>query len=148
MSTVNLVFNRWWPVDQNRLTTNLTFFFFLQFRAFQFKNEDLTNGLGDGNYPSNIRPRWVLCHICWSTCSVLYFGQKWGFDFIRVIVRELYSILFKMYKMKLFRGFASGAPNDNFRKNICSEDNLRSRIFGTFVVKFLACLPLLGFSDI
>ena len=42
----------------------------------------------------------------------------------------------------------SGAPNDNFRKNICSEDDLRSRIFETFVVKFLACLPLLGFSNI
>ena len=41
-----------------------------------------------------------------------------------------------------------GAPNDNFRKNICSEDDLRSRIFETFVVKFLACLPLLGFSNI
>ena len=27
-----------------------------------------------------------------------------------------------------------GAPNDNFRENICSEDDLRSRIFGTFVV--------------
>ena len=33
-----------------------------------------------------------------------------------------------------------------FSENICSEDDLRSRIFGTFVVKFLACLPLLGFS--
>ena len=42
----------------------------------------------------------------------------------------------------------SGAPNDNFRENICSEDDLRSRIFGTFVVKFFACLPLLGFSNI
>ena len=42
----------------------------------------------------------------------------------------------------------AGAPNDNFRKNICSEDDFRSRIFGTFVVKFLACLPLLGFSNI
>ena len=42
----------------------------------------------------------------------------------------------------------SGAPNDNFRKNICSEDHLRSRIFGTFVAKFLACMPLLGFSNI
>ena len=41
-----------------------------------------------------------------------------------------------------------GAPNDNFRTNICSEDDLRPRIFGTFVVKFLACLPLLGFSVI
>ena len=35
-----------------------------------------------------------------------------------------------------------------FSENICSEDNLRSGIFGTFVVKFLACLPLLGFSNI
>ena len=42
----------------------------------------------------------------------------------------------------------AGAPNDNFRKNICSEDDLRSRIFGTFVVNFLACLSLLGFSNI
>ena len=42
----------------------------------------------------------------------------------------------------------SGAPNGNFRENICSEDDLRSRIFGAFVVKFLACLPLLGFSNI
>ena len=35
-----------------------------------------------------------------------------------------------------------------FSENICSEDHLRSRIFGTLVVKFLACLPLLGFSNI
>ena len=46
------------------------------------------------------------------------------------------------------RKVISGAPNDNFRKNICSEDDLRFRIFGTFAVKFLACLPLLGFSNI
>ena len=38
----------------------------------------------------------------------------------------------------------SGAPNVNFNsENICSEDDLRSRILGTFVVKFLACLVLL-----
>ena len=42
----------------------------------------------------------------------------------------------------------AGAPNGNFRENICSEDDLRTRIFETFVVKFLACLPLLGFSNI
>ena len=47
-----------------------------------------------------------------------------------------------------FHSNDSGAPNDNFRKNICSEDDLRSRIFGTFVVKFFACMPLLGFSNI
>ena len=28
-----------------------------------------------------------------------------------------------------------------FLKNICSEDDLRSRIFGTLVVKFLAASP-------
>ena len=37
---------------------------------------------------------------------------------------------------------------DQFSKNICSEDDLRSRIFRTFLVKFIACLPLLGFSNI
>ena len=42
----------------------------------------------------------------------------------------------------------TGAPNGNFRENICSEDDLRSRIFGAFVVKFLACLPLIGYSKI
>ena len=33
-------------------------------------------------------------------------------------------------------------------ENICSEDDLRSGIFGTFVVKFLTCLSLLGFLNI
>ena len=36
----------------------------------------------------------------------------------------------------------------HFSENICSEDDFRSRLFGTFVVKFLSCLPLLGFSKI
>ena len=34
-----------------------------------------------------------------------------------------------------------------FLENICWEDDLRSRIFGTFIVKFLACLPVLAFSN-
>ena len=42
----------------------------------------------------------------------------------------------------------NGGTQRQFLENICSEDDLRSRIFGTFVVKFLACLPLLGFSNI
>ena len=41
-----------------------------------------------------------------------------------------------------------GHPTAIFGENICSEDDLGTRIFGTFVVKFLACLPLLGFSNI
>ena len=35
-----------------------------------------------------------------------------------------------------------------FSENIRSEDDLRPRILGTFVVKFLAFLPLLGFPNI
>ena len=35
-----------------------------------------------------------------------------------------------------FMAILSGAPNDNFRKIICSEDDLRSRIFESFSVKF------------
>ena len=61
---------------------------------------------------------------------------------------NLILILIKMGGYWPLSVFFSGAPKDNFRKNICSEDDLRSRIFGTFVVKFLACLLLLGFSNI
>ena len=42
-------------------------------------------------------------------------------------------------------GIGTGAPNGNFRENICSEDDLRSRIFGAFVVKFLACEQMKSF---
>ena len=41
---------------------------------------------------------------------------------------------------------SDGGNQRQFSENISSEDDLRSRIFGTFAVKFLACLPLLGFS--
>ena len=40
-----------------------------------------------------------------------------------------------------------GGTQRQFSENICSEDDLKSRIFGTFVVKFLACLPLLGLFE-
>ena len=42
----------------------------------------------------------------------------------------------------------SRSTQRQFSENICSEDDLRSTIFGTFAVKFLACLPLLRFSNI
>ena len=47
----------------------------------------------------------------------------------------------------LFNTFFRGTQRQ-FLESICSEDELRSRIFETFVVKFLACLSLLGFSNI
>ena len=49
----------------------------------------------------------------------------------------------KLFPALFSIGHPAGAP-----KNICSEDDLRSRIFGTFVVKFLACLPLLGHLEV
>ena len=54
----------------------------------------------------------------------------------------------KVIEFQYPAGQYTGAPNGNFRGNICSEDDLRPRIFGAFVVKFLAFLPLLGFSNI
>ena len=40
------------------------------------------------------------------------------------------------------------AQRGQFSENNCSEDDLRSRIFGTVAVTFLASLPLLGLSKI
>ena len=46
------------------------------------------------------------------------------------------------------RGKRSRGTQRQVSENICSEDDLRSRVFGTFFEKFLACLPLLGFLNI
>ena len=54
--------------------------------------------------------------------------------------------VYKTYKTVVL--FKVRGTQRQFSENICSEDDLRSRIFGTFVVRFLACLPLLGFSNI
>ena len=73
------------------------------------------------------------------------------------IFEDLMKTLSKQEKQRLLNrtlldplasSFSGRAPNGNFRGNICSEDDLRSRTFGAFVVKLLAFLPLLGFSNI
>ena len=74
-----------------------------------------------------------------------FFGLKQGQDLENRAAHPTKNS--QVYPGALFL-YTSGAPNGNFRENICSEDDLRTRIFGTFVVKFLACLPLLGFSNI
>ena len=50
---------------------------------------------------------------------------------------------FLFFQTGIFRG-----TQRQFSENICSEDDLRSRTFRTFVVKFIACRPLLGFKDL
>ena len=64
-----------------------------------------------------------------------------------------YSLLLRSLKQKYYSDLIDECGGNRgtqrqFSENICSEDDLRSRIFGKFVVKFLACLPLLGFSNI
>ena len=77
--------------------------------------------------------------------SFILRGHDAHIDFLRLLflVGMICPLMQEHFLLPL-----SGKPNDNFRKNICSEDDLSSRIFETFVVKFLACLPLLGFSNI
>ena len=65
----------------------------------------------------------------------------------------LKSIGFTLVTGSIFilKGFCHvlfGGIQPQFLENICSKDDLRFRIFGTLAVKFLACLPLLGFSNI
>ena len=86
-----------------------------------------------------------------------YFFPSFSFScpsiFIRLVlsVRDYFSLL---------RGHFTSVRTENhwgikrirgtqrqFSENICSEDDLRSRIFGTSVVKFLACLTLPGFLN-
>ena len=60
---------------------------------------------------------------------------------------DVYPLLRINEALDVLKGGNRGTQRQ-FSENICSEDDLRSRIFGTFVVTFLACLPLLGFSNI
>ena len=101
---------------------------------------------------ANYCPRAFVLFFCFAPSGLKYFSRKISTDrlfwesifMLSTVVSSVCfagSTFFRLY-------YLSGAPNDNFRKNICSEGDLTSRIFGTFVVKFLACLPLLGFSNI
>ena len=72
-------------------------------------------------------------------CIILYIARKPNLITVHYSFNVKGSLRWSMY---------SRGTQRHFSENICSEDDLRSRIFGTFVVKFLACLPLLGFLKI
>ena len=107
-----------------------------------FKLESLANG-------------YYYKHFWWMNFSTIWYQIRWIWPGTRKRV-SIHSPSdthrsVNCLKSKHFQGSSvrwTGAPNGNFRENICSEDYLRTRIFGTFVVKFFACLPLLGFSNI
>ena len=54
---------------------------------------------------------------------------RWDCKSKEMTVGIVYHVEFlKLNQEAIVWKIISGAPNDNFRKNICSEDNLRSRI--------------------
>ena len=96
-------------------------------------------------FSSSSNPLFKFCMLALSDSNLLRIS-------IQMLGRN--SFAHRSFSLTHFEYFSSsmplsmaGAPDGNFRENICSEDDLRTRIFGTFVVKFLACLPLLGFSN-
>ena len=69
--------------------------------------------------------------------------EEWKENF-RMSRDSLYNLAEELrlwHRFMRLRAFSSGAPNGNFRENICSEDDLRSRIFGTLVLLNKSCLP-------
>ena len=88
-------------------------------------------------------------------CSFSFFGRVG----VIILAFVLYVIPFHkvyvamLWRLCIFSKFCKGVywcyrgTQRKFSENICWEDDLRSRIFRTFVVKFIACLPLLRFSS-
>ena len=70
------------------------------------------------------------------------------FPYIKGKIDRSIGINYSSVNLNGLKSFFVRGTQRQFSENICSEDDLRCRIFGTFVVKFLACLPLLGFWNI
>ena len=83
----------------------------------------------------------VVVNVCFFSRFTFYFFVK-HLHFYPIFLITMVVLI------DIVEAVEAGAPNGNFRESISSEDDLRSRIFGVFVVKFLPCLPLLGFSNI
>ena len=99
-----------------------------------------------GNYMPNL---FWLCSFCGSKYQVNLLNEyKMAWLNAKSL---LYSNLGRNCKRPIgiprYRPYIRGNQRQ-FSGNICLEDDLRSRSFGTFVVKFLAWLPLLGLSNI
>ena len=102
------------------------------------------------SFCSNIAKRVALFFACFTAALRRLRGSQWTAPRLRVIPFPWRLAPCRLGTSQMLHQIS---PNNRgtqrqFLKNICSEDDLRSRIFGTFVVKFLACLPLLGFSNI
>ena len=74
-------------------------------------------------------------------------NRPWALPFSPKFRKSWFEIKWNGPSLFVPTGIFSGTQR-RFSENTCSEDDLRSGIFGTFVAKFIACLPLLGFSKI
>ena len=102
--------------------------------------------------PESVRVFWVysftaliVAFICWNF-FIVFFAQRQPKTRQTNPIFDIKTFHKKCFLLYMYPSW-QGHPTSIFGK-YCSEDVLRSTIFGTFVVKFLACLPLLGFSNI
>ena len=120
-------------------------FFFFCLRVMEISKHQtlaLFRATGTWKFPC----AFTLCYIkergSFPACTLVFYRKNMEISvfFIRCVSQV---ICFTFFSYRMVRG-----TQRHISENICSEDDLRSRILGTFVVKFLACLPLLGFSNI
>ena len=103
-------------------------------------NDNNNNNNNDLSYINNINVNHYKFSVSSTSSSTVFShlnklcrSKATGLDNISAkIIRECADLI-----------SVSKGTQRQFSENICSEDDLRSTIFGTFAVKFLACLPLL-----
>ena len=78
-------------------------------------------------------------------CTLVFYQKNME---ISVFFIDLYPLCKPGNLLHIFSYRMVRDTQRHISENICSGDDLRSRILGTFVVRFRACLPLLGFSNI
>ena len=87
-----------------------------------------------------VSPLWSVNR--WWKEAIIYLRASYSGGNLIIAGRNAHPVQGR--KLQILEPLNRGTQRQ-FSENICSEDDLRSRIFGTFFVKFLACLPLLGF---
>ena len=126
-----------------RFPCSFSFFFCLRVMEISmYQTLALFRTIGTWKFPC----AFTLCYIkergSFPACTLVFYQKNMEISvfFIRCVSQV---ICFTFFSYRMVRG-----TQRHISENICSEDDLRSRILGTFVVRFRACLPLLGFSNI
>ena len=113
--------------------------FFFHFAGHLF----LQNGFWDGFYYLRIRWKEIKVGGQWNKIFMTISGST-----LHVFLCIFSGLLDKIMLIQEWFERSLRGTQRQFSENICSEDDLRSKIFETYFPKFLACLPLPGFSNI